>query len=63
MMTRNFIRMLCVNISHMAQVPTTKRVQEKKTTHNYLFAVHLSMLGGFVGLVGYLGMTCHHMLH
>lgn len=48
---------------YMAQVPTTaRRVQKSNNNNNnLLFGVHLSMLGSFVGLVGYLGMMCHHM--
>jgi hypothetical protein len=25
------------------------------------FFIHLSLLGGFLGLVGYLGFVCHHV--
>jgi hypothetical protein len=25
------------------------------------FFIHLSLLGGFVGLVGYLAIVCHHV--
>jgi hypothetical protein len=25
------------------------------------FFIHASLLGGFVGLVGYLGVVCHHL--
>jgi hypothetical protein len=47
---------------HMAQASTTaRRVQKSNNSNNLLFGVHLSMLGSFVGLVGYLGMMCHHM--
>jgi hypothetical protein len=41
----------------MAQVASTIRVQRQSP----LFAVHLSLLGSFAGLVGYLAVVCHHM--
>jgi hypothetical protein len=40
----------------MALVAPTVRVQKTSP----LFAVHLSLLGSFVSLVGYLAVVCHH---
>jgi hypothetical protein len=41
-------------------IPVYKQIKfelaEKKD-----FFIHLSLLGGFLGLVGYLVIVCHHM--
>lgn len=43
----------------MAQAVST--IPVKKGIQKGLFAVHLSLLGSFVSLVGYLGANCHHI--
>ena len=48
-------------ILHMlVSIPVYKQIKfalaEKKD-----FFIHLSLLGGFLGLVGYLVIVCHHM--
>ncbi|WP_415283736.1 hypothetical protein [Candidatus Nitrososphaera sp. FF02] len=41
----------------MAQAASAVRVQKTSP----VFAVHLSLLGSFVSLVGYLAVVCHHV--
>lgn len=49
-------------ITHMQQIVTPVLRQKKRSVVNRLvFAAHLSMLGAFAGLVGYLAIACHHV--
>ena len=43
----------------MTQALTT--VTEKSMSNRMSFAVHTSLLGSFVSLVGYLAVVCHHV--
>ncbi|MEW6604012.1 MAG: hypothetical protein AB1351_04905 [Thermoproteota archaeon] len=44
------------------QVSTTVQKQKRSAfAGNPVFVVHASLLGGFVGLVGYLALVCHHI--
>lgn len=51
----------------MAQQQGIRAVAEKRsatgTRERLSFAVYASMLGGFVGLVGFLAVACHHLSH
>jgi hypothetical protein len=40
-----------------------KRRAATSTRDRLSFAVYASMLGGFVGLVGFLAVACHHLSH
>lgn len=35
----------------------------EKNMQKLSLAVHASLLGGFVGLVGFVAITCHHLAH
>lgn len=49
-------------ITHMQQIVTPVLRQKKRSVADRLvFAAHLSMLGAFAGLVGYLAIACHHV--
>jgi hypothetical protein len=44
------------------QVSRTVSKQRKSAfAGNPGFFIHVSLLGGFVGLVGYLAVVCHHL--
>jgi hypothetical protein len=47
----------------MQQKIVTAVFQQKKRSvvNRFVFAAHLSMLGAFAGLVGYLAIACHHV--
>jgi hypothetical protein len=46
----------------MQQIVTPVLRQKKRSVVDWLvFAAHLSMLGAFAGLVGYLAIACHHV--
>ncbi|HKZ61002.1 MAG TPA: hypothetical protein VJZ68_01115 [Nitrososphaera sp.] len=40
-------------------IPVPK--QKSALAENPGFFVHVSLLGGFIGLVGYLAAVCHHV--
>jgi hypothetical protein len=42
---------------------TASRLKKKSASSagNPDFIIHISLLGGFIGLVGYLAVVCHHM--
>ncbi len=44
----------------MQALAETQR-HKKSTTDRALFGAHLTMLGGFVAVVGYLAVACHHV--
>jgi hypothetical protein len=48
---------------HMQQKIVTPVLRQKKRSvaDRLVFAAHLSMLGAFAGLVGYLAIACHHV--
>jgi len=50
-------------IMHMQQKIVTPVLRQKKRSvvDRLVFAAHLSMLGAFAGLVGYLAIACHHV--
>jgi hypothetical protein len=44
------------------QVSTTVLKQKKSAfAGNPVFFIHVSLLGGFIGLVGYLAAVCQHI--
>lgn len=47
----------------MQQKIVSPVLQQKKRSvvDWFVFAAHLSMLGAFAGLVGYLAIACHHV--
>ncbi|MEP0825426.1 MAG: hypothetical protein HRF40_08075 [Nitrososphaera sp.] len=40
---------------------TTKKRVRSAFVGNHEFVIHASLLGGFVGLVGYLAAICNHI--
>lgn len=47
----------------MAQQQRTVTKPRAENMQRLSFAVHASLLGGFVGLVGFVAIACHHLAH
>jgi hypothetical protein len=45
----------------MAQIVSTSLPVRTTTSRLVSFAVHASLLGGFVGLVTFVAIACHHV--
>jgi len=43
------------------QVSKADKLKKSAYAWNSVFFIHAALLGGFVGLVGYLAVACHHL--